>query len=224
MREREMRRAGVAATSEKRERRQRFSRAASAASTIRGFDQTTDISFGLTLGQFSLVDLIEATLAITGPADVAVATWAVGYQDLEQLVRLREAKRVWSLRIVMDSSDKKGQATTRDVVAAVGLDGMRATRTHAKFVLITNPSWGVVIQTSMNLNLNERGEQFSMTNCQGTAAFVESVLSALWDEVPPGAHEQRTSPLLAGVPAVAPEFGFEVSPLSAVRVGTVSDG
>jgi len=203
----------------KKARRQRFSRVASATATIEGFGHDTDISFGLTLGQFSLLDLIEATLDLTGPADVAIATWSVGFYDLEAAERFRANGKLRSIRFVMDSSAKRGQATGAQVADVFGDDAIRTTRTHAKFVVITNDAWGVVITSSMNLNLNERSEQFQMTDCAETAAFVLGIVDELWAELPAGSTEDRKSPTLRGVEAVAPQFGFAVTPASSVRTG-----
>lgn len=78
---------GVAVVTRKKGRRQRFSRVASAATTIEGFDHEHDISFGFTLGQFSLLDLVEAALDLAGPADVVISTWSVGFYDLDAAER-----------------------------------------------------------------------------------------------------------------------------------------
>lgn len=189
----------------KKNRRARFSRAANARTTIEGFGHDLDISFGLTLGQFSLLDLIEATLDITGPADVAISTWSAGFYDVERAERFRSDGRMRSIRFVLDSSDKRGQATGADIESLFGAESIRTTRTHAKFVVVSNDEWNVVIQSSMNLNLNPRSEQFSMTDDAATAAFVLAVVDELWVELPAGATLDRRSPALRGVAAVRDE-------------------
>ena len=212
---------GVAITrpSTGRKRRQRFSRVAGAAATIDGFGHDVDITFALTMGQFSLLDLIEATLGITGPADVVIATWSVGFYDLDAARRFADDGRLRSVRFIVDSSDKRGQATGNDIASVFGADSMRATRTHAKFVAVTNDDWNVVIQSSMNLNLNMRSEQFSMVDCAATAGFILELADELWSELPPGAANDRTVPRLRNVTEVQPEFGFEVAPSSGISVG-----
>lgn len=118
----------------------------------------------------------------------------------------------------MDSSAKRGQATGAQVADVFGDDAIRTTRTHAKFVVITNSEWNIVITSSMNLNLNERSEQFSMTDCADTARFVLGIVDELWLELPAGATNDRKSPVLRGVKAMEPTFGFAVTPLSRVNV------
>lgn len=206
-------------SSENRRRRQRFSRVAGAAATIDGFGHDVDIAFALTMGQFSLLDLIEATLRVTGPADVVIATWSVGFYDLDAARRFADDGRLRSIRFIVDSSDKRGQASGNDIASVFGADSMRATRTHAKFVAVTNDEWNVVIQSSMNLNLNMRSEQFSMIDCADTAGFILELADELWSELPPGASDDRTTPRLLGVAEVQPQFGFEVASPTSVSVG-----
>lgn len=201
-------------------RRARLSKVANAADTIAGFGHEMDISFGLTFGQFSLLDLIEATLDLTGPADVVISTWSAGFYDVERAEEFRDDGRIRSIRFVMDSSAKRGQATGADVASMFGADHIRTTRTHAKFVVVSNGEWNVVIQSSMNLNLNPRSEQFSMTDCAETAAFVMAIVDDLWTELPPGATDDRRTPGLHGVPGVEPDLGIEIT--RTVTMGSLS--
>lgn len=205
----------------KPKRRARLSKAANAAATIAGFDHDTDIAFGLTLGQFSLLDLIEATLSVTGPAHVLISTWSTGFYDAERAKTFRDDGRMLSCRFIMDSSDKRGQAKGTDVAELFGADAIRTTRTHAKFVVISNDQWNVVIQSSMNLNLNPRSEQFSMTDDADVAAFIRGeIAGALWEELPAGATYDRATPELKGVAAVQPDLGLSYAPT--IRTGTVT--
>ncbi len=209
-------------TPKKPKRRARLSKVASARDTIHGFGHETDIAFGLTMGQFSLLDLIEATLGITGPADVLISTWSAGFYDVERAEQFRADGRMLSCRFIMDSSDKRGQAKGTDVASLFGSDSIRTTRTHAKFVVVSNQDWSVVIQSSMNLNLNPRSEQFSMSDDPETAAFILSMAASLWSELPEGATYDRTAPTFPGVPDVQPMFDIEVTPRDGIRVGTVN--
>ena len=163
--------------------RARFSKIASARDTIEGFGHDMDVC-GLTYGQFSLLDLIDAALEITGPADVVICTWSAGFYDVEAAERFRDSGRLRSVRFIMDSSAKRGQATTGDVASIFGAESVRATRTHAKFALITNEEWHVLITSSMNLNLNPRCEQFEMTDDQVRAGMFMEFVNTVFDELP----------------------------------------
>ena len=157
--------------------RARFSKAAGARDTIASFGHGMDVA-GLTFGQFSLIDLIQAALEITGPADVVISTWSAGFYDVDAAKRFRDDGLLRSIRFVMDAASMKtGQASVHDVAGLFGADAIRSTWTHAKFALIRNDDWAVVITSSMNLNLNARCEQFEMTDdaerCAMFAGFVD---------------------------------------------------
>lgn len=190
----------------------RFSRAGNAAQSIAGFGKGMDVA-GLTYGQFSLIDLIQSTLDITGPADVTIATWSAGFYDLEAAQNFRDDGRLRSVRFVMDSGrQKKGQAGVHDVEDLFGPGAIVTVRTHAKFVLIRNDDWDVVITSSMNLNKNMRCEHFEMTDdfdrCEMFASFVD----AAYREAPESGSHGRSMPRLETVdPAFAVDAVPEVS-------------
>lgn len=194
-----------------RGRAARYSKAANAAKTIAGFGHDLDITFALTNGQFSLLDLVEATLDITGPADVLISTWSAGFYDIDRAEAFRDNGLMKSVRFIMDSSDKRGQAKTGDIASLFGEDAIRTTRTHAKFVTITNEAWNVVIQTSMNLNKNPRNEQFSMIDCEVTAGKILDIANALWSELPPGATGDRDLAYLKTVESVPSIEGVQMT-------------
>lgn len=190
----------------KRNTRARFSKVASARDTIAGFGHEMDVA-GLTYGQFSLLDLIQATLEITGPADVAIATWSAGFYDVEAAERFRDSGMIRSIRFVMDSSGKRGQATVGDVAEIFGEESVRATRSHAKFALVSNDEWDVLITSSMNLNLNPRCEQFEMTDDPERAAVFHEFVDAVFTDLPEGTRGDRQLPGLFDMDAVQPNTG-----------------
>lgn len=201
--------------------RNRLSKVANARDTISGFGHDMDV-VGLTFGQFSLLDLIDAALEITGPADVTISTWSAGFYDVDAALRFRDSGRLRSIRFVMDSSAKRGQATVGDVGEIFGADAVRATRSHAKFATITNDDWSVVITSSMNLNLNPRCEQFEMTDDPDRAALFLGFVDGVFAELPDGDTEDRTLPGLPSLPGVRPQLGVAVG--DRVRMGTVRIG
>lgn len=204
--------------------RARFSKAGVAAQSIAGFDHGMDI-LGLTYGQFSLIDLIQATLDITGPADVTIATWSSGFYDLEAAKNFQEDGRIRSIRFVMDSGrQKKGQAGVTDIADLFGEDSIITVRTHAKFVLIRNEDWDVCITSSMNLNKNIRTEQFEMTDdadrCELFADFVDAAFrevpkSGSFGRVMPGLRSVDPSRSVVSAPGVSRNTGL-------VRMGSLA--
>lgn len=195
----------------KRKTRARLSKVAPARDTIRGFDHDMDV-VGLTFGQFSMLDLIDATLEITGPADVVISTWSAGFYDVEAAERFRDSGRLKSIRFIMDSSAKRGQASVGDVAEMFGAENVRATRLHAKFAIVTNADWHVLITASMNLNLNPRCEQFEMTDDVERAGMFLEFADSLWSELVEGDTEDRKLPGLQNMDAVQPDLGIEITP------------
>jgi hypothetical protein len=199
-----------------RKTRARLSKVASARDTIDGFDHGCDI-LGLTFGQFSLIDLIDAALEISGPAHVVISTWSAGFYDVAAAIRWRDSGRMLTTRFVMDSSEKRGQATPGSVADLFGADNVRTFRSHAKFALISNDDWSIVITTSMNLNLNPRLEQFEMTDDPDRFQLLDEFVTAVWDELPEGSHDDRTLPGIPHMAAVQPTVDIQMAP--AISIG-----
>ncbi len=197
-----------------RKARHRLSKVASARDTIAGFGHGMDV-VGLTMGQFSLLDLIEATLEYTGPAHLVVATWSAGLYDADAAHRFATDGRLLSVRFVMDSaSEKRGQSSAVHLADLFGADSIRTTRTHAKFALIGNDDWSVVITSSMNLNLNQRVEQFEMTDDHDRYRFFTEWVDAVWSEIPAGGErraDDRETPHTSGLEQVRPRLDIEIA-------------
>lgn len=193
-----------------RKTRARLSKVASVRDTIAGFGKGLDV-VGLTFGQFSLLDLVDAALELTGPADVAISTWSAGFYDVAAAERFRDSGRIRSIRFLMDSSAKRGQASVTDVGDVFGPETVRATRLHAKFVTITNTDWSVLITSSMNLNLNPRCEQFEMTDDPIRCELFTSFVDAVFAELPEGDTEDRQLPSVAAIESVQPDLGIEIT-------------
>ena len=210
----------------KRRTRARFSKVANARDTIAGFGHDMDVA-GLTFGQFSLIDLIQAALEITGPADVTISTWSAGFYDIEAAEKFRGNGLLRSIRFVMDAASmKKGQASVHDVADLFGAESIRTTRTHAKFALVRNDEWDVIITSSMNLNLNPRCEQFEMTDDAERCGMFGAFVDALFAELPAGGAKRtngdQSFPALLGLDAVEPNTGVATGKV--VSMGRVSVG
>lgn len=207
---------GTAHVRPKRRTRARLSKVANARDTVRGFGKDMDV-IGLTYGQFSLLDLIGAALEYTGPADLCIGTWAVGYHDMDATHALWQSGHIKSLRLVIDSGQKRGSAGLEAVVERFGPECVRMTRTHAKFVTLVNDEWNVVITSSMNLNRNIRCEQFEMTDDADRADLFRQFVDEVFDELPAGVTDDRSLPVLRGMADVRPDHAIECG--APIKVG-----
>lgn len=135
----------------------------------------------LTMGKFSLIDVVEHVLAATGPADVVVSTWTAAGADIGFANRLLADGRLTSLRFLVDFSFPTRQpAYCAALREAFGDDAIRVTKNHAKFVLVTNAEWRVVVRTSMNLNECRRLETVEISDDAELAAFLLDVVDAVF--------------------------------------------
>lgn len=118
---------------------------------------------GLTMGDYSLIDMIHSCLKKTGTADVYIATWSAGIKDAHQVAWLRDTKLIRGLRLLTDHSyvnrQRKYAASIEDLF---GAENIRTSEMHAKFVVIKNDNYSVVILSSMNLNANKTCETFTI--------------------------------------------------------------
>jgi hypothetical protein len=141
--------------------------------------------FGLTKGQFSMIDLAAAVLEKTGPADIGLWTWAIADYEVQCVTALMVDERIRSFRLVMDySGAKRETALLADLQARFGADCVRVTKTHAKIITVANDQWRVCVRGSMNLNFNPRFEQFDVSDSDGAFAVISDMMHEMWRRGP----------------------------------------
>jgi len=119
--------------------------------------------YGFTEGKFSLIDVIYAVLKKIVNADIVICTWSAGIKDSHNIKWMIDTKMINTLKIITDMSfpsRKKNYAIALDEL--FGTENIRMARVHAKFVLLKNENWNIVINTSMNLNANKTVENFQI--------------------------------------------------------------
>ncbi len=142
--------------------------------------------FGLTKGDFSLISVIEHLLDQTGPAEIVISTWTAAAADIEIAKKFLVNDRINKIEFLVDQSFRTRQPEyCALLVRTFGPLAVRFSRSHCKFVVITNDRWNLVIRTSMNLNENRRIENFEISDDAGFAAF----LLGLRDEIFGKPHE-----------------------------------
>jgi hypothetical protein len=141
--------------------------------------------YGISKGQFSLIDLITYCLDATGPADVIISTWTAANADLKFAYRLMTAGQIRRLRFLVDFSFPSRQpAYCAALRETFGDDCIRISKNHCKFVTIRSNAWNLVIRTSMNLNENRRLESFEISDDQNMAEYLEEIILDLFDTQP----------------------------------------
>ena len=182
----------------------RMSRHNSAREAIGEIEKGTD-TFILTYGQFSLIDALCAILAQTGPADVTISTWTAANAHLQRSAELLESAAIRSFRMIVDRSFESRQPEyAHHMRQLFGAESVRAIRTHAKFMLIRNEDWNVVVRTSMNLNENPRLENIEISEDPALAEFFQAVADDVFAEVKPGENASD----IPGLHGVQESFPF----------------
>ena len=199
-------------------RRPRVSKVTNARDALADFGRGLE-TYCLTFGQFSLMDAVEAVLEKTGPAEVALSTWTAGAADLSRSAESLRNGNIRSLRFVVDCSFGQRQpGYLAQVRELFGDECVRSTRTHAKFVVITNDEWSVAIRTSMNLNENPRLENIEVSDDPALAGFLLRVVDEIFSEESAGDFRTKSRPVLPGMEGVAPMASVEMG--RGVSVGT----
>ena len=180
-----------------RARTPRLSKVTNAREAIAEFDRGME-TYCLTFGQFSLMDALIALLERTGPAHIVVSTWTAGTADLSHSAQLLQDQQILSMRWIVDCSFPQRQpGYAAELLRLFGPGAIRTTRTHAKFAIIHNGAWKVVVRTSMNLNMNPRLESIEVTDSADLADFLLGITDMIYSQET-CEYVTKTTPTLAG--------------------------
>jgi len=143
--------------------------------------------YGFTDGNFSLIDLIYALLQKIGQSDIVICTWSAGIKDSHNIKWMLDTKLIRNIKIITDMSfpsRKKNYSIALDNL--FGAENIRMARVHAKFVLMQNDNWNIVVNTSMNLNANKTIENFQVIDDRELFDFMMSYTNVHFDNQRPG--------------------------------------
>lgn len=179
-------------------RRHRVLRTNSARIALEPFTAGIDYEV-MTNGEFSLLDAIVVLLERTGPADVSICTWSAGLYDAEVMNRFIDTGNIRSFRLVLDVGFNKLAGVREYAVTLMDVFGeanIRTTRTHAKFVTISNGEHFFSISSTANLNENKRLELFYFSDDPDRCRWYESIVDELFDGIKPGWAPNTGAPAL----------------------------
>lgn len=149
--------------------------------------------FGLTKGNISLIEIIEYVLGITGPSNIVIWTWTASKRSIEKIKTFQRIGMIKDLKFVIDPSFKARKPEfCDDLVEKFGDQCVRTFRNHAKFILIGNNDWNIVIRTSMNLNQNPRLEYVEISDCKEMYDFMDYIAMEVFKKIPVGNTFLRT--------------------------------
>jgi hypothetical protein len=151
-----------------------------------------------------LIDALSVILDQVGPADVVVSSWTAADAHLEEAAGMIESMNILSFRMIVDRSFRGRQPGYYDHMTRLfGPECIRAIRSHAKFMVISNENWKIVVRTSMNLNENPRFENIEISEDGEFVKFMLEIVDAIFREVLPDMDASK-EPVLEGLDAKFP--------------------
>ncbi len=150
--------------------------------------------FGITKGQFSLIQTIEAVLDQTGPAEVFISTWTAANNDMTQAHALLESGKITDIKFLVDATfQRRAPGLAHSLRDKFGPKAVRVTRNHAKFVMFKNDKWSLVMVTSMNLNQNPRLEDFFLLDNPDLAQYLTGLMDEIFNRIKVSDIEKMSS-------------------------------
>lgn len=151
-------------------------RGESAARCIGKIEKGCDV-FGLTKGDFSMIDILRHIAREIGPCRIDVGTWTAAAAEIGQAFDMLKDGNISAMRFLVDRSFPQRQPKYYSALRArFGDDCVRMARFHAKFILLENDDWSVAVRTSMNLNLNERIEFYEISEGSPISGYLRQVM------------------------------------------------
>lgn len=151
-----------------------------AVQAIAGLTHDNEI-YGFTKGQFSLLQLLESAMETTGPVELVISTWTAARHEIQRLQELQRLGSILSSKWLVDLTfARRDPEAANQIRLAFGADAIRVAQTHSKFALFTNERWKLVLRTSMNLNMNPRFEDFTISHDPELHAFLTRIVTDIW--------------------------------------------
>lgn len=156
-----------------------------AETAVAGFEKGLEI-YGFTKGQFSVIDLLESMVAITGPAALTVSTWTAAKTDITTVLDFVSSGKCTSARWMVDFTfQQRSPELAARIREVAGHDAIRVGKNHAKFFMLRNDQWDIMCMTSMNLNFNPRFENFMLRDDKAMCDFHDTILNEIWTKQKP---------------------------------------
>ncbi len=111
----------------------------------------------VSIGEWSMHDILFHLLSQTGPADVYIATWSVSEDAVRQLIQKVTDGSITRLYGILDWRVKVRRPEAFEL-ARFNVADLRLTTCHAKVTVIRNEAWGIAIVGSANYTNNPRIE------------------------------------------------------------------
>lgn len=173
-------------------------RGESARRCIGDINKGCDI-FGLTKGDFSMIDILRHCVKQIGPCRIDIGTWTAAAAEIKQAETMLTDKDILSMRWLVDRSFPARQGKYfASLLQRFGQDSVRLARFHAKFILLENDEYSVAVRTSMNLNENKRIEFFEISEGSPISGYLREVVDYHFAAPPEDSYSAFTDFDLSG--------------------------
>lgn len=108
-------------------------------------------------GKWSLHDLLEYLLSITGKSVVLISSYSIGEASVREFLRLKESGQITTLKCMLDFSVKSQKSGLLFFASNVA-DEIRLAANHSKLILIMGVDIQFTVITSANFTDNPRYE------------------------------------------------------------------
>ncbi len=118
--------------------------------------------------KFSAHNILLKLLAITGPAYVFLASWAISEKPVRDILSALAAGKIIELHCLFDA-DVRSKNPKAYQLAINNFPNIGHAKTHAKVIVIINDDWAITVSSSQNLSNNMRWEQGTVLENRATA-------------------------------------------------------
>jgi hypothetical protein len=141
--------------------------------------------FGMTKGDFSMIDILRHIAKEIGPCKIDIGTWTAASAEIAQAFTMLEDKNIQSMRWLVDRSFPARQGKYfASLLSKFGRDSVRLARFHAKFILLENDDYSVAVRTSMNLNMNKRIEFYEISEGSPISDYLRGIVDYHFEKPP----------------------------------------
>ena len=137
--------------------------------------------FALSNGSFSLIDLLDYILEFTGSANMDISTWVASYASVRHVEDFLEENRIHNFRFLVDRGFVNTRRPLYNKIIQIYGDVVAVCSNHSKFTIIYNEKYNFVIETSANLNKNNRLENFRVTEDKDYCDFFRGVFDEFFE-------------------------------------------
>lgn len=124
--------------------------------TIEPIQQNKTIPFA-SAGDFSMHELLEWLLQTTGPAAVHISSFSISEVAIRSFFRLMESNTILQLECLFDLSVKRHKLGLLHFANNIA-SSIAISKNHAKFILLKNENWQLVVMGTANFQVNDKNE------------------------------------------------------------------